>query len=152
MTPTYEHRQHGMLMIGGLGAGAVVVIAIATAAETRTDPVMIVGSAIVVLLALVLLLFSSLTVRVDPEHVALRFGPGLIRKRFRTALILEAVPVRNRWWYGWGIRLTPHGWLFNVNGLDAVELRMADGHSYRIGTDEPDALAGAITAARKARR
>jgi len=148
----YEHRQLGTLMVGILGAGAVLVITIVASAETRADPAMITGSVVAVALALVLLLFSSLTVRVDAEHVALRFGPGLIRKRFRTTLILEAVPVRNRWWYGWGIRLTPHGWLFNVSGLDAVELRMADGRSYRIGTDEPQALAGAITAARKARR
>jgi hypothetical protein len=55
--------------------------------------------------------------------------------------------VRNKWWYGWGIRLTPHGWLFNVGGLDAVELELASGRKFRIGTDEPQGLLNAIRTA-----
>jgi hypothetical protein len=49
--------------------------------------------------------------------------------------------VRNRWWWGWGIRRIGRGqWLFNVSGLDAVELSMKNGKTYRIGTDEPQRL------------
>ena len=58
--------------------------------------------------------------------------------------IRDAKAVKNRWYYGWGIRLSPHGWLFNVSGFDAVELEMANGVKYRIGTDEPDKLLAAI--------
>jgi hypothetical protein len=46
--------------------------------------------------------------------------------------------------WGWGIRLTPRGWLFNVSGLDAVELTMTTGKHYRIGTYDPMGLARAI--------
>ncbi len=53
--------------------------------------------------------------------------------------------VRNRWWYGFGIRLIPHGSLWNAWGLDAVELDLATGKVLRIGTDEPEALLAAIT-------
>jgi len=58
--------------------------------------------------------------------------------------IEDATPVRNHWFYGWGIRLTPHGWLYNVSGLGAVEIVLSSGKHYRIGTDRPEELAQAI--------
>jgi hypothetical protein len=52
--------------------------------------------------------------------------------------------VPNRWWYGWGIRRGPGFRLYNVSGLDAVELRLKSGEVRRIGTDDPLALAAAL--------
>jgi hypothetical protein len=52
--------------------------------------------------------------------------------------------VRNCWWYGWGIRRGPDFRLYNVSGLDAVELRLKSGEVRRIGTDDPLALAAAL--------
>ena len=34
-------------------------------------------------------------------------------------------------------RRTQLGWMFNVSGLDAVELSLASGARFRIGTDRP---------------
>ena len=39
-------------------------------------------------------------------------------------------------------------WVYGVSGLDAVELQMKEGRRFRIGTDEPDRLLGAIETAR----
>jgi len=58
--------------------------------------------------------------------------------------VQNAAVVRNKWYYGWGIRLTPGGWLWNVSGLDAVELTFKNGKKFRIGTDEPDRLLQAL--------
>ncbi len=99
------------------------------------------------MLLLLAWLFGSLTVTVDDETVVATFGPGWPRKTVPLTLVRGARPVRNRWWYGWGIRYTPHGWLYNVSGLDAVELEMPGGRSLRIGTDEPERLAAAIEVA-----
>jgi len=44
------------------------------------------------------------------------------------------------WLVGWGIRWTGSGWLFNVSGLDAVELSLKSGRRFRIGTDDPRGL------------
>ena len=52
--------------------------------------------------------------------------------------------VRNRWIYGWGIRWIRGGWMWNVWGLDAVELQLSSGKKFRIGTDEPGELAAAL--------
>jgi len=57
--------------------------------------------------------------------------------------------VRNKWWNGLGIRKGPGFWLYNVAGLDAVELRLRSGEVRRIGTDDPQGLAAALKAAAK---
>mgnify|MGYP000505953571 FL=1 len=93
---------------------------------------------------LVMLLFHALTVEVARGYLVIRFGVGLVRKRWPLKEIESVEIVRNRWWYGWGIRLTPHGWLFNVSGSDAVQVRLESGKQVRIGTDEPEKLQRAI--------
>jgi hypothetical protein len=39
---------------------------------------------------------------------------------------------------GWGIRALHKGWLWNIAGLDAVELELKTGRVFRIGTDDAD--------------
>ncbi len=39
----------------------------------------------------------------------------------------------------------PWGWMFNVSGLDAVDIELKDGGRFRIGTDEPEELVRAIS-------
>ncbi len=87
-----------------------------------------------------IILFASLSVIVNDKSIEIRFGVGLIKKKFNFEEIELCKVVRNRWWYGWGIRKISKGWLFNVSGLDAVELTMRNGKAYRIGTDEPQKL------------
>jgi hypothetical protein len=60
--------------------------------------------------------------------------------------ILSATIVKNHRYYGWGIRVWfwPKMWIFNVSGFEAVELKMKNGKTYRIGTDEPKKLEQAI--------
>jgi hypothetical protein len=91
-----------------------------------------------------LILFTTLTVSVGDRAVDVYFGPGLIRRRIPLRRIRDARAVRTPWFYGWGIRLTPGGWLWNVSGMNGVEIRLDDGRQFRIGTDEPDELAEAL--------
>ena len=82
----------------------------------------------------------SLTVVVDQDNLKWYFGPGLWKYRLPLKEIVDAKPVTNKWWYGWGVRVTPHGWLFNVDGLDAVEITTDDGVKRRLGTNQAEAL------------
>ena len=140
---TYRHTQFGKVIV--VGTVAVIPLAVLPAwlIGTTTIAWLILGS-LVVFLAVILALFASLTVEIDAEHLRIRFGIGLIRKRFPLDQIDTCRPVSNPWIYGWGIRLTPHGWLYNVSGQKAVEIKMKSGKTYRIGTDEPEILTAAL--------
>jgi hypothetical protein len=98
--------------------------------------------------AALMLAFSRLTVIVDDTHVSVGFGGGLARRRFELHTIEAASTVKTSWLAGWGIRLTPQGWLYNAWGRGAVQLRFAGGRRFTIGSDEPDALLAAIERAR----
>lgn len=136
----YKHRQVGTVMLWALGSGGALAAMILVLVPA---PPSVTGMVFVILL-LFLGLFHSLTVEVNANEIIASFGPGLIRKRFRVGDIRGARIVRNKWYYGWGIRLTPHGWLFNVSGFDAVELELKNERKFRIGTDDPQELLIAI--------
>ncbi len=136
----YKHRQLGILT---LIIFALVIPGIAALLVLLPETRLITGPVLAVLVA-VAILFCSLTVEVTADELILAFGPGIIRRSIRITDIRDARIVRNKWWYGWGIRITPHGWLWNVSGLDAVELEYDDGRRFRIGTPDPVGLLAAI--------
>jgi len=96
------------------------------------------------ILLICLVLFYRLKITIEDETLCASFGPGVIRKRVRLAEIVGCDPIRIRWWYGWGIHLTPCGWLYNVSGFDAVAIRLHDGRRFALGTDDPQGLVDAI--------
>ncbi len=97
-----------------------------------------------IILGICLILFASLTIIIETNFIEIRFGIGIIRKRFLLKDVESYQVVKNPWYYGWGIRYTPQGWLFNVSGFDAIELKTQSGKKYRIGTDMPNELEKAI--------
>ena len=139
MSPHYRHTQVGWIILG-------VAAAILAFVWSRLPPEAAAAARFPLLLitALVVLVFSALTVEVDAEAIRLRFGIGLVRKRISLAEVKGCREVRNPWYTGWGIRLGPGYVLWNVSGFDAVELDFASGRRFRVGTDEPAALVSAI--------
>ena len=98
--------------------------------------------AIMVFVMLVLISFATLNVVIDEKELKIKFGYGIFKTRFVLKDIVSAKTVKNRWYYGWGIRLVlwPRMWVYNVSGFDAVEIKLKNGKIYRIGTDEPKKL------------
>lgn len=88
--------------------------------------------------------FYKLTIQVDEETLRASFGPGVITKTVLITDIISCEPIGIRWWYGWGIHLTPYGWLYNIAGWDAVAIRLRNGRKFAFGTDDPQGLAAAI--------
>jgi trehalose utilization protein len=101
---------------------------------------------LIVVLA-VAVVFHSLTTEVDGNGLRWYFGPGLWTYRLAFEEILNVAVVRNHWWNGFGIRTAPGFRLYNVSGLDAVELQLKSGDIRHIDTDDPDGLAAALKAA-----
>jgi hypothetical protein len=133
----YEHTQIGHVIIWSLLT--IIVIASGGLIGHRAPPVII---SIILLACLVL--FYRLKITIEDEILCASFGPGIIRKKLRLAEIVGCDPIRIRWWYGWGIHLTPYGWLYNVSGFDAVAITLRDGEKFAVGTDDPRGLIAAI--------
>ena len=139
MIERYKHTQVGYLIIAAM---ATVMVSIGVILANAGINWIAIG--VLVVIAVALVLFSSLTVIIWEEELEVRFGPGPIRKRFKLNEIESCHVVKNPWYYGWGIRLTPHGMLFRVSGFDAVEIKLTTGKKFRIGTDVPQELEEAI--------
>ncbi len=138
---TYRHTQTSRFVL--VFGGTAFLLLIGTLLRAGARPLAI---AVVVTFFLWVSQFFALTVTVGHDEIRIAFGLGLIRKTISTPDVGEARRVRNHWYYGWGIRKYPGGWLFSVAGLDAVELVLRNGKVYRIGSDEPDRLLAAIEA------
>ena len=139
----YSHTQFGTAIVVSLLVGMGVTVFLSTQSGPSQVLYWIV-TPVLIILAACILLFFSLTVEIDSDALRFRFGIGRIRKSVHLGEIKKAKPVRNRWIYGWGIHITPHGWLYNVSGMEAVEITMQSGKRLRIGTNEPKELTEAI--------
>lgn len=101
--------------------------------------------AVVIFSAILTSLFYRLKVDVNSNEIVLSFGIGVFKKRIDISEINSVETVTNKFLYGWGIRLTPHGWLWNIAGYDAVELSFKNSaKKFRIGCENSDELKAAI--------
>ena len=139
----YRHTQPGTLTKIILSLSIVFCFVVA-AINQLMSPVAYSMYGMIALLIGIGWLFGSLTVEVDDEELRHWFGPGFWKKSYSLHEIESAEHVRNSWIFGWGIRLTPHGWLYNVSGLDAVQVHLRSGRKFRIGTDDPQGLLASI--------
>lgn len=142
---SYTHRQPGFVAAGVIGAGLLLVgrfMVKGGPAAWAMIPVLAVAGAAAAMV-------SSLTVEIKDGILRSHFGAGLPARTVKIDDIESVEAVKNPWYYGWGIRWTPHGTLYNVSGLDAVEVRLRNGTRFRLGTDEPEALRAAIETAKR---
>jgi hypothetical protein len=142
----YRHTQIGRAILYSTVITALVALLLA-----GLFPGARMGIVISVILLVVAGLFSRLTITIDDDYLRASFGPGLVLRKIKVAEIDSCDPIRIRWWYGWGIHLTPYGWLYNVSGFDAVVVTLRNRRRVSLGTDEPAQLAAAIRRAASAR-
>ena len=148
MEPDYKHTQYGVLMfvvfiIVGI---LVTVVAIAIIAEGRVSAAMIM---ILVTLVFVAMFYSS-TVEVFAGRVRFWFGIGVVRKTILLNEIQSTKTVVNPWYYFWGIKSIPGGWLYAIAPGPALEITLEDGKVIHFGSNQPGELKKAIDEARRA--
>jgi len=134
----YRHTQIGWLLIAFMGGGTAIFAAI------LRHGMSIVALAGFVVTAAALIAFSTLTIEVTDEEFRFHFTFGLFGREIPLAAIGKCMEVENSVLYGWGIRVTPSGKLYNVSGTKAVELRMRGGDRVRVGSDEPARVCAAV--------
>ncbi|MXR67756.1 hypothetical protein GNT65_03610 [Shewanella sp. JBTF-M18] len=134
----YKNTQPGIAMLSIMG---IVVLVLVFASVTKpTEPI---GFAYLIL-GVLSILFSSLTIKVEGGEVKWFFGPKFWNKSIKISEIESINKIRTKWYYGLGIRLISTGWLYNVSGLTAFELKLKDGTTVSLGTNEPENLIKAI--------
>ncbi|HSM02323.1 MAG TPA: hypothetical protein VK960_07805 [Acidimicrobiia bacterium] len=140
----YQHTQRSFLL-HWLVVPILMIVLIAMLFDGAPVWVWLLMTVFAVGMAWIVATFSTLTVIVDGDQVRAYFGRGWPRRAISRREVTAVRAVRNKWWYGLGIRVIPGGTLWNVWGLDAVELQLESGRVFRIGTDEIDALVAALS-------
>ena len=139
----YQHSQTGWFVIPILLLFTVVAFVVASDNQVEVGVVVAILVMMLAILGLGIYL-SRLEVTVTDDQVVAAFGFGKPRRAFDLKEIVDVRTVRNSWWNGWGVRKIRNGWMYNVWGLDAVQLELRSGKSFRIGTDDPDGLVEAL--------
>jgi hypothetical protein len=139
----YRHVQWGYTALPMTLFFAIVAVVFASDDETSERSVAVFLAFLVAIFAIVLL-FSRLEVTVGGGTVVAAFGFGWPRRVVDLEEVTAVRRVRNTWMQGWGIRSMPNGWMYNVWGLDAVELELSSGKVFRIGTNDAENLHTAI--------
>ena len=137
----YRHTQHALWILVPLG---LCLAATPLAFLSDDEALHLVVSVVALILVATFAIFRCLTVSVDRHEIRAAFGWGWPARRVPLAEVTEVRRVRNSLWHGWGIHFTGDGWVWNIAGFDAVELRLGGRRRLRIGTDEPVELERAI--------
>lgn len=141
---SYRHTQLGTVMIVCCVLAGVFGATVAWRAGQWPASI-----ALIVIMVATGFLFSSLTVEIGDNELRWYFGPGFWTYRLPLSQIQDVAVVRNRWWNGFGIRMGSGRRLYNVSGLDAVELKVGPNDVRRIGTDDPQGLAEALRSSKQ---
>ncbi len=139
----YRHTQRSRAQL--LVTGGVLLLIVGIGLTDRVIlPLMLVVAA---LLAWACWIGRQMTVEVADGELRAWFGSGWPRYSWPLERIDAVRTVHNPVWYGAGIRFTPSGMLYNVASGAGIEFRLKSGATFRLGSDEPEALADAIRSA-----
>jgi hypothetical protein len=148
--PIYEHKQPGYAIVGLILIPSIFfTLVVGLSGEAGTAATLLI---ILIFMLGTAVIFSSLTVKVSTVDVTYHFALSFFNHVIPMHRITEVRVVRNKIWYGLGIHFIPGGVVYNVSGLDAVEIRLDDCKLVRLGTDEPEKLAAAIDHVRRRNR
>lgn len=137
----YFNIQLGYTILTVLGAMLILLVMALAADAVNAMSFFIAFAGLII----VTILFATLAIKVEPSALRWHMGIGVIHGRIPLDSIESHRVVRNKAWWGFGIRLIPGGYLYSVSGLGAVEIRLKNQRIVRLGSDEPEALNAALT-------
>jgi hypothetical protein len=143
---TKKYTQFGTFSVIVIGFAIILCIVIMVIAGLNDiAPIGIMGF-VILTLGFFLLSFYKLTITIDNTYLRFSLGIGLIAKKYLISDIQSCESVSNNPMYGVGIRKISKGWLYNVSGLKAIEIKFKNSKRIvRIGTDRPDEIADKIS-------
>ncbi len=87
-----------------------------------------------------LALFYAFTIEISEGKLNFWFGIGGIGKSYSLNEIQSIEEVENPWYYLWGVKSIPGGWLYAIAPGSAVEIGFKNGKTIRLGTNQPGKL------------
>ena len=143
MNEEYQYTQVGIVtIIMLLLAAAFTTFVIIAGLELNSGPVLtVVGLVVVGLFVFTLAAFYSFTIQIAAGKLNFWFGFGVGKKSFSINDIRSIEIVKTPWYYGWGIKSIPGGWLYSIApGGRALELVFMDNRVIHLGTDRPEEI------------
>lgn len=120
----YEESQIGWMFIG-FGLFVILIVFVLFIFQLGNKPIPLLFAVFMLLFFLLfLLLFYRLAVIVTNDFVTIKFGIGVIKKRVLIKDIESVTKARSKWYEGWGIRFVKSGTLYNIQGLNTIELNL----------------------------
>jgi len=142
MVTEYKHTQVGvvtfivLLVVGVLIAPMVLSI--------LADGRMAIAILTMSFYILVLAMFLVFTVQISGNKLSFWFGIEGLGKSYSLDEIQSTQEVKNPWYYFWGIKSIPNGWLFAIAPGRGVEIVFKNGKIIRLGSNQPKKLRQAI--------
>lgn len=133
----YKHTQYGKLLIAILSLfGIMPIILLFIKTDDKPVPywaILLVSSIFII----TLLLFYKLTITINKERIEAKFGVGIIRRSLNIKDInYDTIKeIKTPGYYGIGIRITPHGILYNIKIGSAIKIKSND-KTFFVGTDD----------------
>jgi len=138
MADEYCYTQIGIITILMIALAAVfTAFVFISGLEPNAGPfLMVVGFAVVGLFIFALAAFYSFTIQIAGEKLDFWFGFGVGKRSFDIADIRSIEIVKTPWYYFWGIKSIPGGWLYSIApGGEAIELVFMDRKKIHLGTN-----------------
>jgi hypothetical protein len=143
MADEYCYTQIGIITILMIAlAAAFTAFVFISGLESIAGPGLIVAGLVVVgLLILALASFYSFSIQIAGGRLNFWFGFGVGKRSIDIADIRSIEIVKTPWYYFWGIKSIPGGWLYSIApGGRALELVFMDNRVIHLGTDRPEEI------------
>jgi len=141
----YKTKQVGWVIISLIVGIAITLTVISFILEGTSQEFTRATIIFMTVFTLLPFLFGTLQTTVNDKDIVVKFGIGLVKKTIPLNTVKSMKVVRNKFIYGWGIRFTPHGWLWNIAGYDAVEFEIEGvKRKFRLGCKDPQEMIKAI--------
>ena len=142
MNAEYKHTQFGAItlavfLLTGILATYIIL-------SMLSDGRLVVAFVTMGLYLLIVALFYAFTVEVSKGKLNFWFGIRIISKSYSLSEIQSTQEVENPWYYLWGIKSIPGGWLYAIAPGSGVEIVFKDAKMIRLGTNQPKKLKQAI--------
>jgi hypothetical protein len=136
MKSTYKHTQVGFFTFLTILIAGVFIVPLTIRLLAKNRFILILG--IIGFVLLMLGLFSTFTIEIAHDHLSFWFGIKGLGKTYALHEIQTTQAVKNPWYYLWGIKTIPGGWLYAIAPGKALEIVLKNGHIVRLGTTHPE--------------